>query len=176
MIQCALNVAVQLVQEWIQSVHAFIFFFFLLTGLLCTQEVKIYWVTSLQTLNLSFFKTHFFWDFSNQAQHADQKSPFTGFLPSHAFWAAQEAAKPVNNNNNKDINSVRYIYNGNEKTKQQTWKWKLTCGTEDLGEAESQVCADEWFWLEEILQVADGCELENKPWIYSFWFLLFLKN
>lgn len=87
-----------------------LFLFFLLTGLLCTQEVKIYWVTSLQTLNLSFFKTHFFWDFSNQAQHADQKSPFTGFLPSHAFWAAQEAAKPVNNNNNyKDINSVRYL-------------------------------------------------------------------
>lgn len=155
MIQCALNVAVQLVQEWEYRVYM-LSFFFLLTGLLCTQEVKIYWVTSLQTLTLSFFETDFFLRLFKPSPTLQticciffikkkRKFPFTGFLPSHAFGAAQEAAKPVNNN--KDIKSVRYTTEM-KKTKQQTWRGKLTCGTEDLGEAENHVCADEWLWLE----------------------------
>lgn len=154
MIQCALNVAVQ---------EVFIVF---LTGLLCTQEVKIYSVTSLQTLNLSFFKTDF-----KQAQHEDHllyfilkkinKPPFTGLLPSQAFWAAQEAAKPVNNNH-KDVNSVLYINIYATEMKQQSNKPQC----ENLHVALKTL---------DTLRAADGCELENKLWIYRFWFLLFFN-
>lgn len=150
MIQCALNVAVQLVQEWIQSVHDFIFF--LLTGLLCTQEVKIYWVTSLQTLKLSFFKTDFFLRLFKPSPTLQticciflikkRKFPFTGFLPSHAFGAAQEAAKPVYNN--KDINSVRCT---TEMKKQSN-----TPGRENL-----RVALKTLVWLRITFVLTSGC-------------------